>query len=307
MNNLAVFAMLPPFYDKPPHKDIKWYLKRIEEEFSIKIKKYKYLKWAFDHDVFLINDETVVRFPRTEIARNNFKREIYFLEFLKDKIKIHIPKYSYISKSNDFAGYDLIPGKILTSSVFKNLSRSNKEKIIIQLTGFINDFHKISLADFKKFKPKERDEFGEVEKKIEIELEEKLFPRLSRQEVEGIKNFYQESKRFLSTIPNVCATHGDLYAYNVLWDKNKSEVGIIDFSDVLIGDPAKDFEVFYDYGEEYAETAYKKYQGSKDNEFLKRAEIYYKAHAIYTLLSSLLGAQISFDYAYSRFQQRFSL
>lgn len=69
----------------------------------------------------------------------------------------------------------------------------------------------------------------------------------------------------------------------------------------MISDPARDFEVFYDFGSEYAEVAYEKYEGPKDDEFLQRAQIYYKVHGIYTLLSSLLGAYISFDYAYSHF------
>jgi len=69
----------------------------------------------------------------------------------------------------------------------------------------------------------------------------------------------------------------------------------------MISDPAKDFEVFYDFGFKYAKRAYEKYTGLKDKDFLKRAEIYYKVHGIYSLLSSFLGAQITFDYAYSHF------
>jgi len=105
----------------------------------------------------------------------------------------------------------------------------------------------------------------------------------------------------LQNIPNTCAVHGDLYVYNVLWNKDNSGVGVIDFSDYMVGDPARNFEVFYDFGSEYAEMAYEKYEGAKDKFFLQRAQIYYKVHGIYTLLSSLLGADISFDYAYNHF------
>ncbi len=179
--------------------------------------------------------------------------------------------------------------------------------MIDQLIGFINEFHSTSLDDFEKFKPRKRETFIDEEMKVKTELSARLFPRLSKTEVNTIENFYSESKTYLRNIPIICATHGDLYAYNVLWNKNKSEIGVIDFSDILIGDPAKDFEVFYDYGNAYAELAYKKYERQKDADFLKRAEICYKVHSIYTLLSSLLGARISFDYAYRRFKERFSL
>lgn len=131
---------------------------------------------------------------------------------------------------------------------------------------------------------------------------------LSKKDTETIKSFYKESKKVLQNMPNKCAIHGDLYAYNVIWDNNKSETGVIDFSDYMISYPARDFEVFYDFGSKYAEMAYEKYTGQKDKEFLKRAKIYYKVHGVYTLLSSLLGPRISFDYAYSHFfKEKFNL
>lgn len=306
MNKSAVFAMLPPFYDHPLYGNVKIYLKKIEEEFSISVKKYSYLRSAFDHDVFVINNELVFRFPRTEVVRKRLQTEIDFLNFFKDKTSVNIPHYVYISKQGDFAGYRKIPGKILTPSAFKTESKQNKEKIIHQLVIFINQFHSIDLAQFETFHPKKRKDFIEIEERIEQQLKEKLFRKLSKHEISTIKNFYEESKQYLNQIPT-CPIHGDLYAYNVVWDKQTCQVGIIDFSDILLGDAASDFEVFYDYGVEYVQKAYEQYRGQKDENFLKRAEIYYKVHAIYTLLSSLLGARIEFDYVHKRFRQKFNL
>jgi len=300
--------MLPPFYDTPRYKDVNIYLRKIAEEFSIKIEKHSYLKYAFGNDVFIVNDKNVFRFPKAKQAIDHLKHEINFLKFLKGKVKINIPNYTYISKNRDFAGYSIIKGKILTSAMFKYLNKKNKGKVVNQLIEFVNDFHRINLNDLSKYKPMKREDFIPIEKKIEHELENKLFPKLSKKEVKMIKNFYQESKKYLQNVPSTCTIHGDLYAYNVLWNKNKSEVGVIDFSNYFIGDPARDFEVFYDFGPQYPEIAYQKYEGPKDEDFLKRAEIYYKVHGIYTLLSSLLGAHISFDYAYSRFfKEKFNL
>lgn len=299
--SLPLFAMLPPFYDAPLYKNVDAYLRRIEQEFNIKIKKYSYLRWAFGNDVFVINNEIVFRFPKTEQLRSHLPYEIDFLKFLKNKVKVHIPSYFYVSKAGDFAGYDLIEGKILTPSAFKKLGRRNKEIIVDQLIEFINILHQIDFKRFALYKPGKREDFIEIEKRIEDEMRKKLFPKLSRNEVDLIKNFYRDSKKYLQGIPSSCPIHGDLYAYNIIWSKDKTGVGVIDFDDYLVGDPAKDFEVFYDYGQEYAELAYQKYSGPKDKDFLQRAKNYYKVHGIYTLLSSLLGARISFDYAYSSF------
>lgn len=296
-----LFTLLPPFYDLPLYPNVNVYLERIEKELSIKVRKYSYLKHAFGNDVFIINDEIVFRFPREKDAINHLPYEIDLLKFLKDKVRINTPSYSYISRKKHFAGYNIIKGKILTPFLFKKQNKKDKEKIVNQLISFINGFHKIRLHDFEKYKPLKREYFTDIEKRIENEIEIKLFPKLPKKEVKIIRDFYNESKRLLQNIPNSCAIHGDLYAYNVIWDKNKQEVGVIDFSDYMIGDPARDFEVFFDFGPEYPETAFEKYFGPKDKDFLKRAKIYYKAHGIYTLLSSLLGAHISFNYAYSHF------
>ena len=183
--------MLPPFYDMPLHKDVNIYLKQIEEEFSIKIAKYLYLKWAFGNDVFIINDEVVFRFPRAKQAINHLPYEIDFLNFLKTKVTVHIPHYSYISKSGDFAGYNIITGKILTPSTFRYLSRESKEEIVSQLIAFVNDLHRISLNDFKKYKPGKREDYIPIETKIEHELEEKLFPKLSEKKNQDNTEFLQ--------------------------------------------------------------------------------------------------------------------
>lgn len=307
---LPLFTVLSPFYDPSPYKDVNICLRKIEEEFSISIKKYSYLRWAFDNDVFIINDHLVFRFPRSQRSKDHLKYEIEFLNFLddEDKVRVKIPKYTYISKNIDFAGYEKISGKILSPSAFKVLNKDDKEKVANQLIDFINNIHNLPLETFIKYKPRTKEYFIPVEKRIENELEKKLFPKLSKKDVYLIKQFYIDSKRLLQNTPNNLPIHGDLYPYNVIWNNDTSKIGIIDFSDIEIGDPASDFEVFYDYGEPYINMAYEKYTGPKDENFLKRAGIYYKVHGIYTLLSSLLGAKISFDYAYKYFfKKKFNL
>lgn len=316
---LSVFTMLPPFWITPTYTNPRKYLDRIKKEFNFDIKTYSYKKSAFDYDVFIINKKFVFRFPREKIGkdqikfshekdvRNRFGNEIKLLNFLRDKIKIGIPNYKYISKNIEFAGYPIINGNILSPSLFNRLSKKNKENAINSLIGFVNTFHKIRQSDFLKFKPRKMSDFIEVEKKIEEELEKNLFPKLTSVEVQVIKEFYKKSKKYLQNVPIMCPIHGDLYAYNVIWNKENSKIGVIDFTDCLIGDPAKDFEVFYNYGQEAVQIAYEKYNGAKDKDFLTRAEIYYKVHSIYTLLSSLCGALISFGYARDAFRKRFQL
>lgn len=293
--------MLAPFYDPPLAKDVGWYIGRIEDEFSTKVKSFDYLDRAFDHDVFIVNHRLVFRFPKTERYRQHLLHEVNLLTFLQDRVDVAVPRYRFISKDKSFAGYELIPGETLTATVFHELSQAEKEKAIDQLIAFVNSYHRVDLVRFAEFEPRRREDFLANETRVKIALSEHLFPRLSTRERTQIEGFYKEAESLVQSVPILCATHGDLYAYNVLWNEQASGIGIIDFSDALVGDPAKDFEVFYDYGGETAESAYARYQGPKDAHFLERAKTYWKLHGIYTLLSSLLGAKISYEQAYRQF------
>ena len=87
MQNLPLFTLLPPFYQKPLYPDIQRYFEYMELEFPIKVKAYAYLRDAFQNDVFIINKEPLFRFPRTTRGIDHLKHEISFLEFLKNKVK----------------------------------------------------------------------------------------------------------------------------------------------------------------------------------------------------------------------------
>lgn len=296
--------MLPPFYDQPTHADVEWYLNQIETEFKIKIHSYEYPFWAFDFDVIIVNKEIAFRFPRTQATRNKLKHEIAFLDFLAPRVQVRIPQYTFFSAQGDFAGYQFISGEIFEPGVFAQLPEPDQHLVVDRLVDFINALHSLKLSDFETFSPRRREDFVDIEVRIEDALEHKLFPLLQDEDAQNIQTFYSEAKGALTHIPNLVATHGDLCAYNVLWDPDTKQLGVIDFTDILIGDPAKDFEAFFDFGDAFVQRAYARYQGPKDDNFLQRAEIYYRIHAIYTLLSTQLGARLPFQDAYATYFKR---
>jgi aminoglycoside 2''-phosphotransferase len=303
----TAFTLLPPFYDESPYTSSRPLLNRIRDEFGIPIKSHSWKRSAFDCDVIIVNKAIVFRFPRTEEVKKRLRHEIALLAFMKGKAKVVIPDYTYISQEGDFGGYKLIEGSILRPSGFSRLSRVHKARVISKLTGFINYIHKIPLRDFKRFRPRRKIDFLEDERRISRELRKTLFPHLSRQETEAIKRHYKNARKLLQTQQTTCALHGDLYRENVIWNRAKAQVGVIDFTDSLIGDPAKDFEVFFDYGKDAAREAYQRYQGPRDDFFMERAEMYYKTHGIYTLLSTFHGARLSFEWAREYFRGKFGL
>lgn len=300
----AVFTQLPPFFESSPHSDLKDCLRQIENEFGLKINKYHHDQYSFGNDVLTVNNKYIFRFPKSKEAKQHLKHEIELLEFLHGKVKLDIPHYTFISKNKEFGGYELIPGKPLYVPLTKKVSKKNKMKMVGELMGFINVFHAIDLKQFVQFKPLVKKDFVKTEQEVEVALQEKLFPKLSLEDRGLIRDFYTEAKSIVGANTFECPIHGDLYEWNVLWDKKTEQCGLIDFSDYMISDPARDFEVFFDFGPDYPEMAYEKYTGHKDPDFLKRAKAYWQLHGIYTLMSSQLGANMSFDYAYKNYFKR---
>jgi aminoglycoside 2''-phosphotransferase len=303
----APVPLLPPFYEDPPVVEPSFFLKRIEEEFRLHVERYAYLIDAFDHDVFVVNEEWVFRFPRTDGDREHLAREIAFLDKAASSFEANVPKYTYVSKRGDFAGYPMINRYVLSPWEFRKLDDGKKRDAVDQLTAFVSTFHTLDAEEFVPYERRQREEFIGFDRRVRAALVEQLFPKLDQQETKTIEDFYESLADLFRVEPSVCPTHGDLYAFNVVWDEHSSKIGVIDFSDLVMGDPANDFEVFFDYGREYAEIAYEGYVGTKDSRFLERAEAYYRLHAIYTLLSSQLGARITFDHSRMRFRQKFSL
>lgn len=303
----APIPLLPPFYENPPQAEAAYYLRRIEEEFGLGIERYSYVMDAFDHDVFIVNDEIVFRFPRTSDDRKHLPLEIEFLDKVGPSFDLNTPRYSFVSPSGDFAGYKVIPRYVLSPWEFEKLGRQQKHAIVVQLSSFLSQLHRMDIDTFCRYQRRHIDDFVVIEQTVRSKLVERLFPKLNSEEISTIEGFYDSLEDVFRTIPTTCPTHGDLYAFNVIWDEVAGKVGVIDFSDLTIGDPANDFEVFFDYGREYAQLAYDIYDAPKDLQLLERAEAYHRLHAIYTLLSSQLGARITFEHSRMRFRQKFEL
>lgn len=79
-----------------------------------------------------------------------------------------------------------------------------------------------------------------------------LFPYLCPGQIRHVEHVLAQVEGFL-TRPGQqrCLTHGDLYPGHLLW--NDTGVGVIDFSDMTVGDPALDYAHFADIAPELPE------------------------------------------------------
>ena len=121
-------------------------------------------------------------------------------------------------------------------------------------------------------------------------------------------NFIINRKRLLKEIKPVLI-HGDLTSDNVFVNKqSKNNLGIIDFSDSIISDPAKDFAALFSYGEKFVYSVLQYYTATSSSELFERARIYYQDETIKLLKLAIEGSKfISKKDAIKLFQKRFKL
>lgn len=119
----------------------------------------------------------------------------------------------------------------------------------------------------------------EIRQGVDVRLRTVLAPG-ELAEVEQILSDVDEL--LAADLPEVFV-HNDVYSRHLLWDEVAGRLGVIDFSDMCLGDPAVDFAELHEYGPEVVEAVYARYTGPKDGGFLDRAWTYQRWIGVYML------------------------
>ncbi|MBC2682291.1 phosphotransferase [Corynebacterium sp. 4HC-13] len=128
--------------------------------------------------------------------------------------------------------------------------------------------------------------FALMKRRLPVYLE----PNLSSAEMSHVREVFAELDGMLRRPGQQrCLTHGDLLNTHVLWDEHGG-VGVIDFSDMTVGDPALDYAHFADTAPELpgmvleaAQAAGAPLQGTRED-LLHRAEVFKQWDNIFLLI-----------------------
>ena len=278
-------------------------VQKIKQEFpELKWKNAKHNVEGWDHYVIILDNKYVFRFPRNKHYMAKLENEISLLGYLKDKVKISIPNYTYVAQDKTFAGYELIHGQQLKKKVFKKLPKKTIENIVKQMADFLSTLHKTPMSVAKNYNPKSKStkvEYSEIISRTR----KHIIPKLGKRDKILTEAFFKDLKSYLN-FPNKVFVHRNLYSSHILVDK-KGITGIIDFSDKRIDDPARDFTELWDYGEAFVNDVYKLYKGPKDKDFIERSLAYYKTIPFKEMYSRFYGGRGSFKGGYRMFKDRF--
>ncbi|MBI3290930.1 phosphotransferase [Candidatus Falkowbacteria bacterium] len=277
-------------------------LKRLLKEVSpaIKWKKEKYISSGWDFNVFLLDNKYLVRIPKNQDATKRAPIDFCLLKILNNTANFYIPKPIYLNKKNQTAVYKAVTGKMITVNSYKKMTSRSKEKFARDLAEFLLTLHSVPVKKIHRcnlpingLKHSSRIIYKEIST---------IRPYLNKMQNLGLDDFLRKRKSALK--PNkLVLTHGDLNSDHIFL--NNQRLGIIDFSDASISDPAVDFAGLLSYGFDFVNQVLKYYDSKHSESLNARAKIYQQDIAIKILATALKGSKkISVKEAKKLFEAR---
>jgi aminoglycoside 2''-phosphotransferase len=286
----------------PPSKP-ETLLSRIHAAFpELTWKSYKLITEGWDHEVIILDNQTVFRFPNDEHYAAALRTEIAVLRKLRLLSKIAIPDYTYIANDYSFAGYPIIPGKLLHKKLFDDLHAAQQQALARQLADFLTTLHRISTED-QDWAALPNSYVPDDQIKIKQLAVTHLAQALSEQDYAGVQHILAEVDSLVTRQTPIVLLHGDVYSAHLLWDGAHNTLGLIDFSDMARGDPAIDFAELYEYGSRFVGQVYELYNGPKDETFLERAWVYQQWVGVYMMTDHFVTHKTSFAVARKTFDR----
>ncbi len=227
-------------------------LELIQEQFpELEPINIRILGVGWDNSAFVINDKWIFRFPRREIALPLLEAEWCALPKLAPHLPLPIPLPKWRGAPTSrftwpFIGYERLPG---FTACYVNLTEEERGALAEPIARFLSHLHTAPHAVLSECQIP-GDNLSRIDWKCMIPKILKNIEELS------LLNLLENRKRLESVIDGLrdlrapvqsAIVHGDFYVRHLLVDKSHKLVGIIDWGDIHIGDPAIDLAIAHSF------------------------------------------------------------
>ena len=262
---------------------------------------YRYNDQGWDHEVIVLDEHLVFRFPNDQDYAADLKDVITTLKLLKPRLVAAIPDYTYVAKDGQFAGYRMIPGQQVSRQVYDGMPSPDRLALTQQLADFLSALHRLPL-DPNSIGSVHGSYLAEDQAHVKTRMPQ-IKPRLTLPDYRMAQRMLANTDQLLlKSLPTVLL-HNDISSTHILWDESAGKLGIIDFSDRCLGDPAVDFAELFEYGAAFVQEVYRLYRGPKDDTFLERAWQYQQWVGVYILADYFDNHKIPFETARQTFDR----
>lgn len=203
------------------------------------------------HVAYLVDGEWVFRFPKHGDATTSLRREACLLPALARRLPLAVPQPELVQLDGDlpFVAHRLVPGLELTRERYLDLAPEQRDRCAAQIAAFVAALHATDLDIARRCSIEVRDHRAHYAGLLR-DAQSQLWPHLSAPEREFVEAQVGEYLSSSAVGEAAVLLHGDLSPEHVMHDPGTHTVtGIIDFGDVVVGDPAWDLVYLYeDYG-----------------------------------------------------------
>ncbi|HSR18086.1 MAG TPA: glycosyltransferase, partial [Ignavibacteriaceae bacterium] len=183
-----------------------------------------------------------------------------------------------------FAAYKEIKGSFLYPEFVLNAATEIKQKLAVSIAGFLSSLHSIPLMEVRKLGIIEW-KFGKRYYQNSFNnLVKYIYPQISYSQRQIFNDLFSELKnKSTFYVYTPALLHGDLnWDHFIFNDKEKDIAGVIDFGNVIIGDPACDFVgLWLQYGEDFVSSVIEYYGCTEPGKLIKKIKLLYCCDCVY--------------------------
>ena len=177
---------------------------------------------GYDFDVAIVDDEWVFRFPRRAAVEAALEVEIELLPALAPALPVDVPSFEHISRDPLFVGYRVIHGEPLV------------DEDAAGVRAFLEALHAFDPSEL----PVERPDWVEAYRVQCAEFERLALPFLDNDRRAQARRLFADAETLVDFKPTLL--HADLGPDHLLVRDGRL-VGVIDWGDARVGDPALDY------------------------------------------------------------------
>jgi aminoglycoside phosphotransferase (APT) family kinase protein len=177
---------------------------------------------GWDFKVLIVDDALVVRWPRHRLAVEEIEHEVELLPVLAPLLPVEVPRFEYVSREPWLVAYPLIAGEPLVAEDPDGVR------------AFLDALHAVDVDAI----PAQRPDWLETYREQADEFRRVVLPLLDPDERSRGESLLAEVETLAGFGPAL--THSDLGPSHLLV-RDGNLVGVIDWGDARIGDPAIDY------------------------------------------------------------------
>ena len=231
--------------------------------------------------VLEVNAKWIFRFVR-DLSNTQLAVEQAFLPLFQKDSPLSIPEIQH--SGTNYIAYKKIEGVKFSETIFQHLGQKERKTAAGTLGNFLSCLHAIAFEhQHIKAAPFGGNDFWR-------ELWPAVSPHLRGYTRKNAEDYFRQTipKVTSATYQNVIA-HSDFGTTHVLIDAAHSKiVGVIDFGDLSISDPAADFATFYRrFGKQFAEDMVEHYQLPLGEDFWTRVDYESKRKLFFVVFFAL--------------------